>query len=263
LISWIVPFWIMIELTPTKLIHYSLPVLPALTILTVGGLFQFKHNINKIKSSILKNLIYFSSIFLGLGGILLGVIILYISNNFQTETNHNLFFPSILVFIITITIFVLSTISIFNARGMFVRYQNFILNIPIIIITLGIFFHIINFKLIFPNLDYFYPSKIIANKIEKIKHDSVASAGYHEPSLVFILNGNVLLSTPNEVAIFMAEGPNNIGLIEDSSLNEFLEFTKDLNLEVINKETVKGFNIAKGKHIKIHIFTNQTFDQSN
>ena len=263
LISWIVPFWIMIELTPTKLIHYSLPVLPALAILTVGGLFQFKHNINKIKSSFLKNLIYFSSIFFGLGGILLGITILYISNNFQTETNHNLLFPSILVLIITIIIFVISTISILNARGMFVRYQNFILNIPIIIITLGVFFHIINFNLIFPNLDYFYPSKTIANKIEKIKHGSIASAGYHEPSLVFMLNGNVLLSTPNEVAIFMAEGSNNIGLIEDSSLNEFLDSTKDLNLEVTKNETVEGFNIAKGKHIKIHVFTNQTFDQSN
>ena len=189
--------------------------------------------------------------------------ILYISNNFQTETNHNLLFPSILVLIITIIIFVISTISILNARGMFVRYQNFILNIPIIIITLGVFFHIINFNLIFPNLDYFYPSKTIANKIEKIKHGSIASAGYHEPSLVFMLNGNVLLSNPNEVAIFMAEGSNNIGLIEDSSLNEFLDSTKDLNLEVTKNETIEGFNIAKGKHIKIHVFTNQTFDQSN
>ena len=263
LICWIVPFWIMIEITPTKLIHYPLPVLPAVTILTIGGLFQFKHNINKIKSSFIKNLVYFFSIFLGLGGILLGVIIFYISNNFEAQIGNHLFWSSILVLIITILIFTISLISIFSKIGIFVKYQNFISNIPITIIALGALFHIINFKLIFPNLDYFYPSKSITKKIEKIKPDAIASAGYHEPSLVFMLNGNVLLSTPNEVAIFMAEGQNNVGLIEDNSLSEFLEFIDELNLKIVQKETVKGFNIAKGKHIKIHIFTNQTFDQSN
>ena len=263
LICWIVPFWIMIEITPTKLIHYPLPILPAVTILTIGGLFQFKHNINKIKSLFIKNLVYFFSIFLGLGGILLGVIIFYISNNFEYQIDNHLFLPSILVLTITLLVFTISLILIFSKSGIFINYQNFISNIPIAIIALGALFHIINFKLIFPNLDYFYPSKIITKKIEKIKPDAIASAGYHEPSLVFMLNGNVLLSTPNEVAIFMAEGQKNVGLIEDNSLSEFLEFVDELSLKIVQKETVKGFNIAKGKHIKIHIFTNQTFDQLN
>src|SRR6056300_1310187 len=263
LICWIVPFWIMIEITPTKLIHYPLPILPAVTILTIGGLFQFKHNINNIKSLFIKNLVYFFSIFLGLGGILLGVIIFYISNNFEYQIDNHLFLPSILVLTITLLVFTISLILIFSKSGIFINYQNFISNIPIAIIALGALFHIINFKLIFPNLDYFYPSKIITKKIEKIKPDAIASAGYHEPSLVFMLNGNVLLSTPNEVAIFMAEGQKNVGLIEDNSLSEFLEFVDELSLKIVQKETVKGFNIAKGKHIKIHIFTNQTFDQLN
>jgi hypothetical protein len=153
-----------------------------------------------------------------LGGILLGVIIFYISNNFEYQIDKHLFLPSILVLTITLLVFTISLILIFSKSGIFIKYQNFISNIPIAIIALGALFHIINFKLIFPNLDYFYPSKIITKKIEKIKPDAIASAGYHEPSLVFMLNGNVLLSTPNEVAIFMAEGQKNVGLIEDNSL---------------------------------------------
>ena len=39
-----------IELIPTKLLHYPLPVLPAIAILAIGGLLQFKSNIKKIKS---------------------------------------------------------------------------------------------------------------------------------------------------------------------------------------------------------------------
>jgi hypothetical protein len=35
LIAWIVPFWLVIELVPTKLPHYPLPVVPALAVLLV------------------------------------------------------------------------------------------------------------------------------------------------------------------------------------------------------------------------------------
>ncbi|MDC0227745.1 glycosyltransferase family 39 protein, partial [Alphaproteobacteria bacterium] len=58
LISWIFPFWIIIEIIPTKLFHYSLPVLPAISILAIGGMFQFKSNIKKVQNNLLKNIIY-------------------------------------------------------------------------------------------------------------------------------------------------------------------------------------------------------------
>ena len=35
LIAWIIPFWLLIELIPTKLPHYPLPVFPALAVLLV------------------------------------------------------------------------------------------------------------------------------------------------------------------------------------------------------------------------------------
>jgi hypothetical protein len=129
-----------------------------------------------------------------------------------------------------------------------------------LIVFLATIFNIINFQFILPKLDYLYPSKLILNKIKDIKPDAIAITGYHEPSLVFLLNGEVLLSSPQEVAIFMAEGKNNIGLVEDDALKEFLDISKELNSSIRTDEVIKGYNIAKGKHVKIHIFKNQTFD---
>ena len=80
---------------------------------------------------------------------------------------------------------------------------------------------------------------------------------------LFLLNGDVLLSDPHEVAIFMAEGKNNVALIEKSDLKQFLETTNDLNLKIKEISIVKGFNIAKGRHVEIYIFQNQLFDLSN
>ncbi|MDC0227439.1 hypothetical protein OAK51_02950, partial [Alphaproteobacteria bacterium] len=91
----------------------------------------------------------------------------------------------------------------------------------------------------------------------------ITSSGYHEPSLVFLLKGNVLLSKPHEAAIFMAEGKKNISLIEKRSLSDFLELVEELNLKVEIVDTIKGFNIAKGRHVEINIFKNQIFDQSD
>ena len=111
--------------------------------------------------------------------------------------------------------------------------------------------------------DYLHPSNAIMKKLKKVRADAVASSGYHEPSLVFLLNGDVLLSDPHEVAIFMAEGKNNVALIEKSDLKLFLETTNDLNLKIKEISIVKGFNIAKGRHVEIYIFQNQLFDLSN
>lgn len=37
LLAWILPFWLMIELIPTKLPHYPLPLVPAIILLVIGG----------------------------------------------------------------------------------------------------------------------------------------------------------------------------------------------------------------------------------
>ena len=43
LIAWAVPVWLVYEAVPTKLIHYTLPVYPALALLAVGHLHQGLH----------------------------------------------------------------------------------------------------------------------------------------------------------------------------------------------------------------------------
>ncbi len=263
LISWIVPFWIIIEIIPTKLFHYSLPVLPAIAILAIGGMFQFKSNIKKIQNTVLKNLIYFSSVLFGLGGIVLGIGLFYTCYKFNIDKDFSITFLTILIILITIVVFSLSLLLIFNFKAINNINRKYFYNLPLAIIALGAIFNIINFNFILPKLDYLFPSKILANKIELINPETITSAGYHEPSLVFLLKGNVLLSKPHEAAIFMAEGKKNISLIEKKSLGKFLEATQELNLKVTIVDTIRGFNIAKGRHVEINIFENQMFDQSN
>ena len=263
LICWILPFWGIIEFIPTKLLHYPLPVLPAIAILSIGGLMQFKSNIKKIKSVLLRKIIYVSSILFSFGGIILSGGIFYICSKFNIENDYTLTFFTMMLVLIAIVIFILSHALIFNFKTLYLDISKSFYNIFLAIIALGSIFNIINYNFILPNLDYLHPSKAILKKLKKVKADAVASSGYHEPSLVFLLNGNVLLSNPNEAAIFMAEGKNNVALIEKNDLKQFLETTNDLNLKLNEISILKGFNIAKGSHIEIYIFQNQLFDLTN
>ena len=100
LISWIIPFWIIIEIIPTKLFHYSLPVLPAIAILAIGGMFQFKSNIKKIQNTLLKNIIYFSSVLFGFGGVVLGIGLFYTCYKFNIDKDFSITLLTILIILI-------------------------------------------------------------------------------------------------------------------------------------------------------------------
>ena len=263
LMCWILPFWGIIELIPTKLLHYPLPVLPAIAILAIGGLLQFKSNIKKIKSVLLRKITYIFSILFSFGGIILSGGIFYISSKFNIENDYILTFFTMLLVLIAIVIFILSHTLIFNFKTLYPDISKSFYHILLAIIALGSIFNIINYNFVLPKLDYLHPSKEIIKKLKKVKADAVVSSGYHEPSLVFLLNGNVLLSNPHEAAIFMAEGKNNVALIEKNDLKQFLETTNDLNLKINEIFIVKGFNIAKGRHVEIYIFQNQLFDLTN
>ncbi len=77
----------------------------------------------------------------------------------------------------------------------------------IILISINYFFI---FSFILPSLEKLYPSKLVFNELKNIKYESISSVGFHEPSLVFFLKGNIILSNSHEGAIFLAEGQNNL-----------------------------------------------------
>ena len=193
----------------------------------------------------------------------MGIGFFYAAYKFNLDKNFSLILLTFLIILITILVFLLSLLLIFNVKVLNIIYGKYFYNIPLAIIALGAIFNIINYNFVLPKLDYLFPSKILAKKIDLIEPETITSSGYYEPSLVFLLEGNVLLSKPHEAAIFMAEGKRNISLIEKRSLDEFLESAKELNLKVKIVDIVKGFNIAKGRHVEINIFKNQMFDQSD
>jgi hypothetical protein len=85
----------------------------------------------------------------------------------------------------------------------------------------------------------------------------IAIAGYHEPSLVFALGQDVLLFTPDQAAVFLAEAEGNIAIIEDRSAPLFLDILGDLNISIIQHGAIEGYNYSRGKPVRLVIYTRQ------
>ena len=135
LICWIIPFWILIEIVPTKLLHYSLPILPAIAILSIGSLFHLKSNIENINNQLARRaLISFSTLF-GLGGVVLGGAILYLSIKFNYNHDLSIIISAIIAFMITLIIFVLSMVLLIKTKLYRNKSKSIIYNIPCLLYT--------------------------------------------------------------------------------------------------------------------------------
>ncbi len=69
-LAWSVPFWIVIEIMPTKLPHYGLPVFPALCIMMATSIMALKHISGFSVSRFLSGIIFLVITTIVLGGIL-------------------------------------------------------------------------------------------------------------------------------------------------------------------------------------------------
>ena len=259
LLCWIIPYWLIIELVPTKLIHYPLPILPPLIMLISASLLFYEKNDVIIKNMKIKNLFFSLSILLGLGGVIFGCMLYYFAIKFGNSDNYSLFIISIISLLIFLCVFIFTTFKnyllIFTPKftSSFWKFCLIFKNIKFLIILISINYFFI-FSFILPSLEKLYPSKLVFNELKNIKYESISSVGFHEPSLVFFLKGNIILSNSHEGAIFLAEGQNNLVLVEERSKNEFEIFAKNLELKLKEIKKIEGFNYSKGRKIKLYFY---------
>ena len=92
---------------------------------------------------------------------------------------------------------------------------------------------------------------------------AVVAAGYHEPSLVFLLGRDVLLVDSREAALFLAEAPDGVALVEARQQAAFLDMARRLKLRLTAPEQLSGYNMSKGQDVLILIYRREMFDATS
>lgn len=237
LIAWLVPSWILFEMLPTKLPHYTLLMYPAVTLM-IGNMLNSKN-----LEELLNSKLYLISFFLFLlGGFVIVTVLFYglfyFNNSLSiSEVIISLFFLLILVFTI------------------FIKKYFKPLYLISYIVTLGCVLGSLIFFFYLPRMEQVWVSSSIAREL-KLNNISGKGAilGYHEPSIVFELGTDLELSSIDSISNLVKRKEIKYVIVEEEYDIKLTEnITNDINKLILIAE-IKGFNLAKGKKVFLKIY---------
>jgi hypothetical protein len=259
-IAAIMPYWFLIEVIPTKLMHYALPVFPAICSLSA---IAITHPL--MKTGFLKlrkiNIIIFLLIGFTITLVITAAQLIYIAQD-----------KKYVFFIITICVSIICLIT-YSAVSMWkVRFSSSLITASIASILLSF----ITYKATLPSLSILRVSDQIAIKFEKNKillprHGGppVISPHFKEPSLVYNLGQEINISgkidiekinnTPKQ-QVFILDYKNNSSLKLETTI---IAKAKKDNFCTKLIPVGMGYNYSKGRPVDIKILYNSECNKNN
>lgn len=240
-LAWIVPNWIVLELIPTKLPHYVLPLFPALALLIANTLLTAQEHLNDRR-------LILAAIF----GISLFALssVLVIGTFFFAQSN-------------LLPLISLIPIAMIAYAGFFWIWKHSWISFAFGISCLMAVFSFSLFIFTLPNFSKLWVSKSIAQKYQEQAYDRVPSKiiliGFSEPSAVFLLGTNISLMSPREAIEMIAESKKEneiaLAIVERTSLKDLEHFLNERNLSLPDRHaTVSGFNYSKGREVELGFY---------
>lgn len=222
LLAWIIPSWIVFEAVPTKLLHYTLPVFPALALLVgkmlLDGSFTFSKKMRVVVT--------------GLGLLLVAAVVLGLPLAPKLAFESA---PSLPLLVLGFSLLALAVVFVLNPSKR--------LWLPLVGLMA---FYGSAYHFLLPQTDAIWMSRQAQQLVEPYRADcpgAVDAAGYNEPSLVFLLGTSTrLLATPDVIS----DDKCRLMLVESRVLGD-LDPAQALG-------QVRGFNTAKGDKVTLYLF---------
>ncbi len=235
-IAWVLPFWVVFELFATKLPHYTLPAYPALAILSVRALLAAQAGALPSARSRAARLGFDAWVLVGLGLALLtpaGLV------GIAIEGHEWLALLGLLAVAFLGWNLLAATSSLLRGRYLRAQLAGLAGAIAAAVTLNG---------LVVPRLDSAWTTRRLEEHLRSIDPAGVraiASAGFHEDSLVFATRGRVRLIEPAEASGWLADHPEGLLIVPAVDVG-VTPGTRSLGL-------VQGFNYAKGRSVSLAI----------
>lgn len=238
-IAWLVPTWLVFELLPTKLVHYTLPAYGALCWLAAAALVEPLGKRVKIAGAILA----------GLFGALLAGAVFYLSSLYGDPSD---------------AIWTIIAATLLAAAGLAGAYMLLRKESPLpavaTALVCGLLGHAALAAGLAPRLEPLWLSRGVEAAMGKaqllprqgIADAPVAVAGYAEPSLVFALGTETELGDAEEAAQAIAE--RRPAVVEAREEAAFQRALKADHLLAVRVAEVKGLDYSSGHKMTLRIY---------
>jgi 4-amino-4-deoxy-L-arabinose transferase-like glycosyltransferase len=235
LLAWVMPSWIVLELVITKLPHYVLPLYPAIAILLAGivdadVLSRRRWVVNATAGWFL------IPVAAGMAGLF---ALLFIGHQFGL-----LVWPALGASLVL----GLLAWQLYEADGAMVSALRAIgASILLVGALLG---------LIVPALSAVFPSAMLADITREsgCREPLAASAGYEEPSLVFLVGTSTLLTDGPGAAEFLHGGDCRFAFIDGRYERSFAQRAQAIDLQYSLVTRIEGFNIGNPRPLAIAVY---------
>src|ERR1700733_3319836 len=235
LLAWLVPSWIVFELVVTKLPHYVLPLYPAIAILIAGAL---ESKVLSRRVWLVRGILWW---------FLVPAIVSVIAVVAAVVIDRELallawpFFAGAIVF----GLFAWQLYDDDGAERAFRRAT-----VASVLMAFGMY------AVVVPSLTPAFPSVALA----QVLHNSgcpnpvAASAGYQEPSLVFLAGTKTRFTDADGAADFLEGGSCRFAFVDAPQEREFALRAEAIGLRYDRGPRIEGYNISIGRPITIAVF---------
>jgi 4-amino-4-deoxy-L-arabinose transferase-like glycosyltransferase len=241
LIAWIAPAWIALELAATKLPHYALPLYPALAILAahavLGGAAARFAVLRRIGAAA------FALIGLALAALIVAAPSLYGADALSSAAQ-----PAAAAFAIaSLAAFLLY----WRARVMEGTFAGIILSAALAWTLLAGFLPQLDRLAVSPRLD----RALDALALHPLRDGAppVALAGYHEPSAVFLLGTQTVLTDGAGAADHVA-ARGGAAVVESREESAFQARLTALGARAVRAAEIEGVNYSNGRAIRLALY---------
>lgn len=237
LLAWLVPAWVLLEIVITKLPHYVLPLYPAIAILIALAL----------ERGALSNLPRLRWVTIGwpllAAAVPVAFLVLLAVGSGQTG----------------LAAWPLAAAAAFLGYLAWRDFEPAAAGQSLVVATgAAMLVYGSVFGIVIPELRNVFPSPSLAHAVRAYatgcESPRIASAGFHEPSLVFLAGTGVRLTGGEGAAELLAEGPCRFAIVEARQQQAFEARARALGVDYTAGPRIPAFNLNGGRSLSFTVY---------
>jgi 4-amino-4-deoxy-L-arabinose transferase-like glycosyltransferase len=238
LLAWLFPAWIVFEIVLTKLPHYVLPLYPPIAILAAGILDRGALSQRRWLEG--------GTVWWFLIAVILALAL--ITAHIVLGGQLGLLAWPFAAAAVILALFAWLLYRVDGAERSLLR-----------VVAASICIALAAYGATFSNLPVLFPAVELANYVRESGCESpvVATAGYHEPSLVFLTGTDTRLTDGTGAADLLSGSGCRFAFIERGQERAFGQRAEAIGLRYASGPRVEGINISAGRRVSIAIFRSE------